>query len=195
MCLTLEEIISHRDRLRREIVERQCLLAAFDVLHGYMAGGESRNSVELGSLVSTLATALPDSPLSERIAALPQAAPMALPRPAPEPPYVHPELNVLFEGGASNVQFVRWAMARMTEDFSLKDIKALLTREGYPMPGAQISVVLTRMRNGGEIEQIARSHGPIPARFRKPPSAIATNPAPVTNEMEAETVSIALAQG
>ena len=59
MTITLDELLEHQDRLRREIVERECLLAAFDVLQGYMAKGKGPASVELGTLVSGLARSTP----------------------------------------------------------------------------------------------------------------------------------------
>ena len=44
--------MQHEERLRREIVERECLLAAFKVLHGYATNGQAPKSMELGSAVS-----------------------------------------------------------------------------------------------------------------------------------------------
>src|SRR5665213_67208 len=129
MNFTLDEITQQQDRLRQEIMERQCLLAAFDVMHGYMSKDHSPGRLELGSLVSALSPALP-------VAALPgesAVAPAVLPMPVIEPPYVHPELKAIGDRFGSNVQIVRWAIARMTEDYSLMDIRALLRREGRPL--------------------------------------------------------------
>ena len=64
------------------------------------------------------------------------------------------------------------------EDYTLTDIAALLRREGYPMGSAEISVVLTRLKGRGEIEEIRRGGGRTPAVFRKPES-----PAPQESEM------------
>jgi hypothetical protein len=41
---------------------------------------------------------------------------------------------------------------------------------------AEISVVLTRLKSRGEIEEIRRSHGPKPALFRKPNFASPVEP-------------------
>ncbi len=163
MSLTLQEIIEHQDRLRREIVERECLLAAFNVLHGYAANGQGHDPAHFGVLVSALSQTASPKALPNAVAT-PAAA--ALPAPAPEPPYMHPELKALNSSFGSNVAVVRWAIARMTEDYSLADIQKLLLQEGSLMRGAQISVVLSRMRTTGEIQEIERSYGPIPARFR-----------------------------
>ncbi len=56
----------------------------------------------------------------------------------------------------------------MTDDYSLRDIAALLEREGAPIDSPEISVVLTRLKARGEIEEIRPSAGPHPALFRKP---------------------------
>src|SRR5437868_5550216 len=70
MTLTIDEILEHEERLRREIVERECLLAAFKVLHGYFANGQGPKSLELGPLVSVLALSPPAVALPERTAEL-----------------------------------------------------------------------------------------------------------------------------
>ena len=172
MTITLDEIVDHRDRLRREIVERECLLAAFDVLHGYMAKGHPPQSMELGALVATLGRPAPLLPLEPAL--LPTPEPAALPAPPPVPPYIHPELEAIGHCHGRNGLLVRWAIDRMTTDYSLHDIAALIRREGSWIRNAEISVVLTRMRTRGEIKEIRRGAGPIPALFRKPESASAT---------------------
>jgi hypothetical protein len=179
MPLTLDEIVDHEERLRREIVERECLLAAFKVLHGYAANGQGPKLLELGSLVSALAPSTPQNPLEERTASLPPA-PAALPAVAPVPPYMHPELHAIGNRFGSNSKIVWWAIQRMTEDYSLHDIAALLEGEGRPMRSSEISVVLTRLKSRGEIEEVKRSSGPIPAVYRKPESVTP----PETNSTE-----------
>ena len=162
--------MEYEERLRREIVERECLLAALKVLHGYAANGEGPKSMELGSLVSALAPSTPHSPLQERTDPLPPAQ-AALPAHAPVTRYMHPELRALRSQFGNNGQIVWWAIQRLTEDFSLRDIRALLEREGYQMKSAEISVVLTRLKSRGEIKEVKRGNGPIPALYRKPESA------------------------
>jgi hypothetical protein len=182
MPLTLDEIVEHEERLRLEIVERECLLAAFKVLHGYAANGQSPKSMELSSLASALVSpSAPPAPLTEVTAEpVPAAAPATLPAPAPYKPYVNPELIALGAQRRSDGLMVKWAIQRMTDDYTLRDIVALLEREGLNMPAAQISVVLTRLKSRGEIEEIKRGGGRRPAVFRKPESA----PPPETNSTE-----------
>jgi len=177
MPITLDEIVEHEERLQREIVERQCLLAAFNVLHGYAANGQGAKLMELGSLASELASPTPNiSSLSP--------VPAALPQPAPEPPCMHPDLRKIALHGTGTM-IVRWAIEHMTEDYSGRDISALLKREGYRMNGSEISVVLTRLKRRGEIEEIKCGTGPIPSVFRKPESA--TLPEMESNGQTSET--------
>ena len=192
MSLTIDEIVEYQDRLRREIVERECLLAAFNVLHGYVASDRAPKSLELGSLVSAFASASPahtpggssapsldaksytlqGSSFPEPATELPPAPAAAVLPPQPYvPPYVHPELKALASGHGSNGRIVSWAIKQMKDDYSLRDISALLKREGRPMRSADISVVLTRMKSRGEIEEIEPGNGPIPAVYRKPENA------------------------
>jgi len=169
MPLTLDEIMQHEERLRREIVERECLLAAFKVLHGYAANGQGPKSMELGSLVSALAPSTPDVALQGLAASLPGAT-AVLPAQAPVPRYMHPELRAMKNRFGNNGEIVSWAIQRMTHDYSLRDIAALLEREGSEIKSSEISVVLTRLKSRGAIEQIKRGSGPIPAVYRKPES-------------------------
>jgi hypothetical protein len=170
MPLTLDEIVEHEERLRREIVERECLLAAFKVLHGHVANGQGPKSLELGSLVSAL------TPPRRAVASPEQTAesPATPPPPPGHPPkpYIHPELEAIGSRFGNGTKIVRWAIQRMTVDYSLRDIAALLEREGRPTRSSEISVVLTRLKSRGEIEEIQRSSGPIPALFRKPENGI-----------------------
>jgi hypothetical protein len=173
MSLTLDEIVEHEKRLRREIVERECLLAAFNVLHGYAANGQNPKSMELVSLVTALSSSTARLPFEEQTASPPAPVTAALPTLAPKPRYLHPELVEIGRHSASHVQYVRWAIERMTDDYSLHDVRSLLEREGYRMKGSEISVVLTRMNRRGEIVEIKPGRGPIPAVFRKPGTATA----------------------
>jgi hypothetical protein len=167
MPLTLDEIVEHEERLRREIVERECLLAAFKVRHGHVANGHGPKSLELASLVSALTPSQPAVDLPE----LPAATPALSPPPPPQE-YIHPELKAIGSRFGNGTKIVGWAIQRMTDDFSLRDIAALLKREGCPMRSAKVSVVLTRLKSRGQIEEIQRSSGPIPAIFRKPENVI-----------------------
>ena len=165
MPLTLDEIIAHEDRLQREIVERECLLAAFKILHGYAANGQGPKSMELGSLVSALVSSTSD--VSSKGLA---AAPAELPAQAPVTRYVHPELRAIRYGFGNNGKIVSWAIQRMTGDYSLRDIAALLEREGSEIKSSEISVVLTRLKRRGKIKEIESGRGPIPAVYLKPES-------------------------
>ena len=181
MTLTLDDIATHRTRLHQEIMERECLLAAFDVVEKYAASGHAPRSMELGSLVSGLLPSraaievkeLPVSAATPAPASIPPPAPAALPpKPLPER-YMHPELKAIPTNmHGRNSQAVSWAIQRMTDDYSLRDIHALLKREGFHIEPAQISVVLTRMKVRGEIEEIKFGYGPSPALFRKPEAAM-----------------------
>ena len=172
MPLTIDEIVEHEERLCREIVERECLLAAFKVLHGHVANGQGPKSLEIGSLISALIPSCSAVALPEQTAELPAAPPPALPPPPPPKRYIHPELEAIGSRFGNGTKIVRWAIQRMTDDYSLRDIAALLKREGYPMKPAEISVVLTRLKSRAEIEEIKRASGPIPAIFRKPENRI-----------------------
>jgi hypothetical protein len=203
MSLTLDEIVTHQDRLRREIVERECLLAAFNVLHGYVASGNGPTTIELGSLVSALGNSAPLAlPSAGSSAELNDAAaPVAPPRPPAPRPYIHPELEKISRYYGGDTLIVQWAIRRMTSDYTLTDIQALLKREGYPLNGPKISVVLTRLKRRGEIEEIRCSSGPKPALFGKPATLQGENanieaehcPAPARTENTEPTVATAAA--
>lgn len=172
MKINRDEIATLRARLREEIMERECLLAALDVVEKYAARGHAPHSMELGSLVAALLPSRQPVELKELPAPSPPPAPAALPPPPPVERYVHPELkHWKFSGHGAQANLVRWAIARMTDDYSLHDIAAMLKREGTGMDSPEISVVLTRLKARGEIEEIRRSAGPHPALFRKPEGA------------------------
>ena len=170
MTLTLDDIIQHEERMRHEIMERECLLAALGVLRNHFTAGQVSKPIELSSLTSAFLPSQPAIPSPEPTSCSP-ATPPGLPDKPPTPPYVHPDLQGLANRFGQNGQAVSWAIERMTDDYSLRDIAALLKREGHPMRSAEISVVLTRLKKRGEIEETAPGHGPIPAVFRKVHSA------------------------
>lgn len=83
------------------------------------------------------------------------------------------ELKELKERSGTNVALVTWAIGRMTDDFSLRDIAALLAREGCRLKRVKISVVLTRLKTRGQIIEIGRGLGRKGSTFRKPEPATA----------------------
>ena len=168
MSITLDEIIHHEERLRREIAERECLLAALNVMHAYAASSNGPKTLELGALGLALAPSTASQ--KETPATLPTAR-AALPAPQPKPPYVHPELQPIISSPFSDTRLVAWAIQRMTSDFTLRDIAALLEREGARMRHEKISVILTRMKNRGQIHEVERGRGRKAGVFRGPASA------------------------
>jgi hypothetical protein len=173
MSITLDQIAELEERLRTEIVQRECLLAAIGVFRTYSAKGQWPESLDLGSLTAALVR--PVHEVGTEPAPLPAPAPPALPPapqalpPAPPPKrYIHPELEELTKRRRNNVAVVRWAIGQMTDDFSVADIRRLLEREGCSLQGPEISVVLTQLKRDGRIEEIKQAQGPIGATFRKP---------------------------
>jgi hypothetical protein len=165
MNLTQHEIATVRARIREEIMDRECLLAALDVYDKYAANGNPPVSMQLSNLVAGL---LPSRSAVE-FKALPASPPAALPSKPPVERYVNPELtHWRFSGHGNTSALVRWAVERMTSDFSLNDVDATLKREGKPRSRPEISVVLTRLKRRGEIEEIQPAAGPHPAVYRNP---------------------------
>jgi hypothetical protein len=189
MTLTPEKLTEYEQRLRSEIVERECVLAALKVLRNYHGNGEWPHSLELGPLAMRLIW--PGQEMPQMPAALPEPAPqpVAPPPRTPPPRKINPELEKLRRGHGGDSRLVQWAIARMTDDFSLTDIAALLKREDYLLKSSKISVVLTRLKGRGEIEEIKRGSGPNPAVFRKPenPITLVNEPADQVSDGEAST--------
>ena len=170
MNLTQHEIATVRARLREEIMDRECLLAALDVYDKYAANGNPPVSMQLSNLVAGLLPSRPAVELTD-LPASPPPVPVAtaFPSSSPVERFVHPELNGgQFSGHGSTAGLVRWAVERMTSDFSLNDVDAMLKREGAPRSRPEISVVLTRLKRRGEIEEIQPAAGPHPAVYRNP---------------------------
>ncbi len=191
MPFTLDEITAHEERLRSEIMERECLLAALNVLHGYAADGKDSKTIELGLLGSALLSPGAAASLFSAPAVFAPAMPASLPATPPPKPYIHPELETLKPGFGINGALVRWAIQNMKKDYTLRDIEELLAREGRPLGAPKISVVLTRMKARGEIEEIKSGNGRTPAVFRAPASATPRD-AETTNPLTAdETPSVA----
>ena len=173
MNVTLDEIVEHQHRFRQEIVERECVIAALEVLRTHMASGRASRSIDLGSLVSALLPSATEAVRPER-PALPAPSVPALPPVPPPPPiewYIHPELEVLRKRHGANGLQVRWAIQRMADDYTLRDIEALLRQEGVILSPAEISVVLTRLKQRGDVEEIRPGQGRTPAIFRQPATA------------------------
>jgi hypothetical protein len=170
MTLTIDEVLRCEERLQTEIVERECVLAAIKVLKEHAHKGQSLTGLDSG----VLGWALQRSPATKTLLleataepAVPKPAP-ALPRPKP---YIHPELESLSGGMyGRDTRVVSWAIARMSEDFTLNDISKLLKREGSGILNAQISVVLTRLKRNGRIQEVKCGRGPNASVFRKPES-------------------------
>ncbi len=167
MPFTTDEITELQERLRHEIMERECALAALHVIQTHTTSGRGPKEINLGAFVSGLFAGAPKTAVAQLAAPTAPAA-AALPPPPPPKRYIHAELEELGRFGAFHTEYVRWAITRMTTDYSLHDLEKLLRREGYVLSTAQISVVLTRLKKRGEIEEIAMSYGPNPARFRGP---------------------------
>jgi hypothetical protein len=182
MTLTIDEVLRCEERLQTEIAERECVLAAIKVLKEHAHKGRCLTGLDSG----VLGWALQRSPATKTLlleaktdSAVPEPAP-ALPRPKP---YIHPELESLSRGMyGSDTRVVSWAIARMSEDFTLNDISKLLKREGNPMRHAKISVVLTRLKGNGRIQEIKCGRGPNASVFRKPESSV-NSPVPAANSI------------
>jgi hypothetical protein len=173
MKITLDEIVEHQQRFRQEIADRECVVAALEVLRTHLANGRTSRSLDLGALASALLPTLLPEALPERAALRVPTLP-ALPAPPPPPPvkrYVHPELEKLGNRHGAHSNAVRWAIQRMTSDYTLRDLGGLLEREGYFMLPAEISVVMTRLKARGAVEEIKPGQGRTPAVFRKPLNA------------------------
>ncbi|HEX3966356.1 MAG TPA: hypothetical protein VHW70_00185 [Edaphobacter sp.] len=169
MNVTIAEIKTEQNRLRREIIERECMLAALDVVHKHAASGRGPLPIDLGFLLPAVASNTFPCATKELAPVTTTPEPPALPPPAPPERYVHPELKELTRGDcSSDTQIVRWAIGQMTRDYTLHHLAALLEREGAPRATSKISVVLSRLKARGEIEQIQSGQGPIPALFRRP---------------------------
>jgi hypothetical protein len=158
MPLTLEEITQCEEGLRQEIAERERLLAAYQLIRADRA-----NPV---SAASNLVLAPPAT--VHRLEDGAESSPAPVNQPAPLAPKINPALAALGSGFGRNGKAVSWAIQQMTEDYTLNDIAALLQREGFQMRGAEISVVLTRMKRRGQIEEISGGRGRKAAVFRKP---------------------------
>ena len=168
MPLTFDEITQREERLRQEIAERERLLSAYQLLRTDTANHQSWKSTE-GPVVAAVAPAATAG--SNVQPAESSCAPAPINLPAPVARKINPALAALQSKHGGNGRAVLWAIEQMTGDYTLRDIRALLEREGSQMPHAEISVVLTRLKSRGQIEEIRPGGGRTPAVYRKPDNA------------------------
>lgn len=167
MTLTRDEIEERKEQLRQEILERECLLAALNVLHKHACGDRATRPIDVGAFLPAFLVSPGATPPGAHVPLLEYAS-VAAPRPAPPEHYIHPELKEFRNRHGGNTWKVKWAIDRLSGDYTLKDIHALLAREGSPLQGAEISVILTRLKRRREITEVRPGNGRKPAVFRKP---------------------------
>ena len=167
MTLTRDEIEERKEQLRQEILERECLLAALEVLHKHACADRATRPIDVGAflpaLLGSASVALPATQVP-----LLESGPVPAPQlPRPEP-YMHPELKGFWNRHGGYTATVLWAINRLSGDYTLNDIHALLAREGRPLEKSEISVILTRLKRQHKIVEIRPGNGRKPAVFRKP---------------------------
>jgi hypothetical protein len=167
MPLTLQEISGLEQNLRQEIAAKQRLLGAYETFRIEMGSGGTFPP-------ATLATSAPP-PVGEP--GQPITPPVAQP-----PRYINPELEEWKRHHLGNGGLVRWAIQRMTRDYCGRDLAELLREEGEYLTPAEVSVVLTRLKKRGEIQEIRPGTGRTGAIFRRP-----DYPLPVRKDAPIET--------
>ena len=182
MTPTLEEIALHQARVRAEIMRGECILATLDVIAKHMANGRAPSSFDLEVLLPGFSASARTHELKE----ISPPAPVALlpTPPSPAERYIHPELEATGHAHGSYTKMVRWAIGQMTRDYSLYHISALLAREGRTLSSAHISVVLSRLKSRGEIEEVRAAQGPIPALFRRPEIELPADFQPLDSDLK-----------
>jgi hypothetical protein len=181
MPITVDEILELEERLRLEIAEKQCLLDAYRTLRAHVTQAREAATAPAPTGHSSLAAAALVAPAanaslvsSPSVAA---AAPESTPAPVPQPrPYINKELEKVRRLGGGTTGVVKWAIARMTNDYSVGDIVALLDGEDYRISSSEVSVVLTRLKQRREIEQIHKGRGRNGTIFRKPENPVPFQP-------------------
>lgn len=148
--MTLEDIAAREEQLRREIAEREQLLAAYQLIR---ADWED-SAAGAGDVVAC------DEPPSPPL--LPAA-----------PVHVLPEVNLeaLSRGYGGGIRVVTWAIRQMTGDFTVRHIAAVLRQAGCPLRVTKLSVVLNRMKDERKIEEVTKGRGRTPSLFRATPLA------------------------
>ena len=167
MTLTRDEIEERKEQLRQEILERECLLAALEVLHKHACADRSARPIDVRALLPAFFASPAATPHVTQVPLL-ESAPVAVPPPAPPERYIHPDLKKFGDRHGRSTAMVQWAIHRLSGDYTLNDVHALLAQEGRPLQKAEISVILTRLKSRGEIAEIQRGNGRKPAVFRKP---------------------------
>lgn len=164
MPLTIDEITQREEDLRQEIAERERLLAAYQLIRSDRA--KPTVSASLGAPLApaeVLRLEAPAQPLLEEGN-----------RERFTPPKVNPALAAIRAAHGAKSAVVAWAIERMTVDYTVSDLAALLAREGHRMPSVEISVVLTRFKAQGKIEEIKCGRGRRASVYRKPVNTAAT---------------------
>ena len=166
MTITLHEIEERKEHLRQEILERECLLATLEVLRKHVAASGGSKTIDLGNLFPVWLPGQEAASPARQVTLL-ESAPVALPPPPPAP-YLHPDLEKIgYQRHGATSMVVQWAIEQLTGDYTLQDIQALLTREGRHVKSAEISVVLSRLKRRGKINEIRCGIGRKPSIFRK----------------------------
>jgi hypothetical protein len=160
MAPTSDEILAQEERLKQEIADKEILLNALQILRSQIGKGDDSSAAPSGELAT-------DAP---KISV--QTAPSSASLPPVPARYAHPELVAISARRGTKGDIVAWAIQRMTDDYSVADIVALLRREGANLSGAEISVVISRLKNRGEIEEIRQGRGRKGSIFRKRDNAI-----------------------
>jgi hypothetical protein len=160
MAPTIDEILAQEERLKQEIADKEILLNALQILRSQIGKGDDSSAAPSGELAT-------DAPKISVETASSSASPPPIPA-----RQVHPELAAIYAQDHNNGDVVRWAIKQMTDDYSVGDIGARLRKEGCNLAGAEISVVISRLKNRGEIEEIRQGRGRKGSIFRKRDNAI-----------------------
>lgn len=199
MPLTIEEIAQRQQGLRNEIALRERLLEAYTAVRAEMEHGPIQPSLPANAFTPAGAAG-PVLGNSAATLLLANAIPVAAP---PPPPKMNPELEALSTSYGGLGRVVSWAIERLSGEFTLRDIAAVLAGEDWRITGAEISVVLSRLKRRGEIVEVRFGCGRRPTVYRKAASAAlqeheATDPAGGTEpktesawEEQGEIVSLA----
>jgi hypothetical protein len=198
--LTIEEITQREEGLSREIGLMQRLLDAYTAVRADMEHGPIQPALA-ANLSAPVSAGNPTPGNSAATLLLANASlPAAVP---PASRTMNPELEALSTSYGGTGRVVSRAIERLNGEFTLRDIAAVLARENWTTRGAEISVVLSRLKRRGEIEEIQFGCGRRPTVYRKRASAAhqeqeATDPARDTEsrtesagEKQEETVSLA----
>lgn len=164
--LTPEEIEKREAGIREEIEVRERLLEAYAALRTQL---EQREHPTPEPAIGSASPSIPPPAATQPIAA-PEPPPLPKaelpPSPIPEGPRLPEFLKTGRHGSTGRI--VAWAIQHMTEDYTLRDIEDFLSRHGGAKSPEAISVVLTRMKRRGEIQETKMGGGRRACVFRKP---------------------------